>query len=67
MADELPLWYFNKFVETLEFNEKMVVNFLKKYVLFQFLTLAHKGWGYSRPLRRPGGGGGHKAFGCSTA
>ena len=23
------------------------------------LTPAHKGWGYSHPLRRPGGGGGH--------
>ena len=33
-----------------------------------FLTLAHKGWGYSRPLRCPGGSsGGHKAYGCSTA
>ena len=29
---------------------------------------AYKGWGYSRPLRRPGGGGGgHKECGCSTA
>ena len=28
-----------------------------------------KGWGYSRPLRRPFGGdsGGHKACGCYTA
>ena len=34
---------------------------------FHFLTPAHKGWGYSRPLRRPGGGGGHKSCGCSTA
>ena len=25
------------------------------------------GWGYSRPLRRPGGGDRHKACGCSTA
>ena len=33
----------------------------------EFLTPAHKGWGYSRPLRRPGGGRGHKACGCSTA
>ena len=31
----------------------------------QFLTPAHKGWGYSRPLRRPGGR--HKACGCYTA
>ena len=31
-----------------------------------FLTPAHKGWGYSRPLRHPGGGGcgGRKACGC---
>ena len=38
-----------------------------------FLTPAHKSWGYSRPLRHPGGGGSvsggsrHKACGCSTA
>ena len=37
---------------------------------FQLLTPAHKGWGYSRPLCRLGGGGGsggHKACVCSTA
>ena len=33
-----------------------------------FLTPAHKGWGYSRPLRPPGVvRGRHKACGCSTA
>ena len=40
------------------------------FFLTPFLTPAHKGWGYSRPLGRPGGGGGgsgHKACGCSTA
>ena len=31
-----------------------------------FLTPVHKGFGYSRPLHRPGSGG-HKACGCSTA
>ena len=40
---------------------------------FQFLTLAHKAWGYSHPLRRLGSvgggisGGGHKTCGYSTA
>ena len=37
-----------------------------RMILYQFLAPAHKGWGYSRPLRHPGGGGGHKACGCST-
>ena len=31
-----------------------------------FLIPAHKGWGYSRPLRHPGGGcKAYKACGCS--
>ena len=36
--------------------------------MLAFLTPAHKGWVYSRPLRGlVRGGGGHKACGCSIA
>ena len=31
-------------------------------IIVSLLTLAYKGWGYSRPLRRPGGGGRHKSL-----
>ena len=44
-----------------------LTNFFTFFCLFILLTPAHKGWGYSRPLRRPGGGGRHKVCGCSTA
>ena len=37
---------------------KRLALFLSFYFFFFFLTPAHKGWGYSRPLRCLGGGAG---------
>ena len=35
--------------------------------VYMFSGITNKGCGYSRPLHRPGGGGGHKACGCCTS
>ena len=39
------------------------MTYITSFFELQFLTPAHKGWGYSRSLRRPGAGAGIKLVG----